>query len=247
MTERLGDPQAGNGGRDEGQAGDGRGGVWLTFLYDVTTSAGAVVLIGLLIVTVGGVWPPLVAIESGSMEPNVHAGDLVFVMDEERFPGPGDYENTGIVPASEGGVNGYTSFGGPGDVIVFQPGGDPNATPIIHRARFWVEEGEDWYSRANPRHLGTADDCSDLLQCEAPHAGFVTKGDNNNVYDQVGAGRDSMPVKPEWIVGTAQARLPYVGQLRLEARSALEGLLTTETAGSRLRSNATVGATRAAP
>ena len=35
-------------------------------------------LIGGILFGVSGAWPPLVAIESESMEPNLHQGDLVF-------------------------------------------------------------------------------------------------------------------------------------------------------------------------
>ena len=37
-------------------------------------------LIGGILFGVSGAWPPLVAIESESMEPNLHQGDLVFVL-----------------------------------------------------------------------------------------------------------------------------------------------------------------------
>jgi signal peptidase len=206
--------------------------------YDFVTSAGAVVLVGLLLVAVSGVWPPLVAIESGSMEPNIQAGDLVFVMDENRFYGPGALGETGVVTARQGSQNGYGTFAGGGDVIVFQPGGDDGQTPIIHRAMFWVEAGENWHARADPRSLGGAEDCGDLVHCPAPHAGFITKGDNNGVYDQVGNGRGSEPVRPSWVVGTAEYRVPYLGWLRLEARSVL-GAPAAEVRGSRLGKNGT--------
>jgi signal peptidase len=212
----------------------------LGYLYDVVTSAGSVLLVGLLIVAVSGVLPPLVAIESGSMEPNIHAGDLVFVMDERRFPGPGAHGDTGVVTARAGDGSGYGTFAGSGDVIVFQPGGDASATPIIHRAMFWVEEGENWYDRADPRYLGGADSCRELRHCEAPHAGFITKGDHNHVYDQVASGNNARPVRPEWVLGTAEYRVPLVGWFRLEVRSALEGPAAGEAMGSPVAENMTV-------
>ena len=55
------------------------------YVRDVVTSVGAVLAVGLLLFAVSGIWPPMVAVESGSMKPNMQAGDLVFVVSEERF------------------------------------------------------------------------------------------------------------------------------------------------------------------
>lgn len=54
---------------------------------DIVSSVAIVAVIGLLLFTVSGVWPPLVAVESGSMEPNMERGDLIFVVDDDRFVG----------------------------------------------------------------------------------------------------------------------------------------------------------------
>ena len=178
---------------------------------DIVGSAGAVILVGLLLFTVSGVWPPLVAIESPSMDPHIEKGDLVFVMEEERFAGTND--RAGVVTAQA--ADGYIKFQQPGDVIVYQPDGNEGRTPIIHRAMFYVEPGENWYSRADPAHLGGADNCDELANCPAPHDGFITKGDNNNQYDQVGNAPISEPVDSEWVIGTAEYRVPLLGEIRL--------------------------------
>jgi len=178
---------------------------------DIVGSAGAVILIGLLLFTVSGVWPPLVAIESPSMDPHIEKGDLVFVMEEQRFAGPNDRH--GVVTA--GAADGYTKFQRPGDVIVYEPDGSDRRTPIIHRAMFYVEDGENWYSRADPDHLSGADNCRELANCPADDGGFITKGDNNNQYDQVGSSPISEPVEPEWVIGTAEYRVPLLGEIRL--------------------------------
>ncbi|MFL9629275.1 S24/S26 family peptidase, partial [Aeromonas jandaei] len=60
-------------------------------------SIGAVLLIGLLLFSLSGVWPPMVAIESGSMEPNMQPNDLVFMTDNERFVDDAAYGSTGVV------------------------------------------------------------------------------------------------------------------------------------------------------
>lgn len=181
---------------------------------DVIGSGGAVILVGVLLFAVSGVWPPLVAIESPSMEPHIDEGDLVFVMEEHRFAGPG--AQNGIVTAQQ--AEEYAQFQQPGDVIVYAPDGDERRTPIIHRAMFRIEAGENWYDRANPEYIGRADSCEELVHCPAPYTGFITKGDNqrtNGNYDQIGSMQISDPVKPEWIIGTAELRVPHLGKIRL--------------------------------
>lgn len=190
---------------------------WVVFVREVLSSLGIVVVIGLVLFAVSGLWPPLVAIESESMTPHMQKGDLVFVMEEHRFAGGAAQDGTGVVTYRSGAAAGYTQFDEPGDVIVYQPDGDSQATPIIHRARFWVNESENWYEKANESYLGTAENCEELANCPAPHAGFVTKGDANDAYDQISTGLDpiSGPVEPSWVVGTAELRIPWLGKIRL--------------------------------
>ncbi|WP_435099218.1 S26 family signal peptidase [Halarchaeum sp. P4] len=185
----------------------------VVFVRELVSSALAVALVGLLLFAVSGLWPPLVAVESGSMNPNLQKGDLVFVMDEQRFAPAADHGDTGIVTYRTGERTGYTKFHNPGDVVVYAPYGDQGRTPIIHRARFWVNESENWYDEANQQYLMGAQNCQELENCPAPHAGFITKGDANNYYDQaVGI---SSPVKPDWVRGTAEFRIPWLGWVRL--------------------------------
>jgi len=177
-------------------------------------SAGTVALLGLVLFLVSGIWPPMVAVESGSMEPQMERGDLVFVMEEHRFSGDGVVEGTGVVPYQNGKQTGYTEFNDYGDVIIYsQPG--HRKPPIIHRAMFWVESGENWYDDANEEYL-RAESCSELQHCPAPHAGFITKGDNNPYYDQETFAK---PVKPSWIRGTAELKIPWLGNIRLALSS----------------------------
>ncbi len=193
------------------------------FVYDLVSSVLAVAIVGAYLFTVSGIWPPLVAVESESMVPNMEVNDLVFVMDEERFAPDEAHGGTGVVTAQD--ADGYRQFGGPGDVIVFEPNGNERRTPIIHRAMFYVEEGENWYDRADEDYVGGATSCNGtnapdgdkgLRNCPAPHDGFITKGDNNGLYDQAGPGGASTgPVKAEWVVGTAEFRIPGLGWVRL--------------------------------
>jgi signal peptidase len=190
---------------------------WVLASRDIMTSLLAVVVIGLVLFAISGVWPPLVAIESGSMEDNMHKGDLVFLVEADRYPADGSDEN-GIVTTTAGADVGHESFNNPGDVIVYKPDGRVGGTPIIHRARFHVTEGEDWYGngKADPDHIGTAQSCSTLRYCEAPQDGYITKGDANRRYDQVGTSPQSTVVKSQWVEGKAVARVPWLGCIRLE-------------------------------
>lgn len=150
--------------------------------------------IALLLFLVFGTWPAVVAVESGSMLPEMQIGDIVFVAATDRF-GP-------LVTSEEGMESGQISFGRPGDVIIFRPNGDESNNPIIHRALMKID----------------ADTAENELAFENPHGGIITKGDNNPVIDQVtrhpGIGRIE-PVRDEWIIGKAVFAIPLVGYLPL--------------------------------
>lgn len=185
----------------------------VSIVRELLVSVLVVLLIAAILFGVSGVWPPLVAVESDSMEPNIMTGDLVFVVEADRFAGSGAIDGTGVVPRDVASSTGYERFDRPGDVIIFAPNGDGTATPIIHRAVFWVEPGDNWYNRADPDHVANADDCEELSHCPAPHGGFITLGDNNAHYDQVQ--EDSGPVQPDWIIARAHRRIPILGRVRL--------------------------------
>lgn len=185
----------------------------LVLAKEIAISIAVVLLLAGLLFALSGVWPPLVAVESDSMEPRIMTGDLVFVTDTERFVSDGAIESTGVVPADIGDELDHDTFDDTGDVIVYQPNGDDSRTPIIHRAMLWVESGEDWSDRADPARTGGTTDCDRLANCPAPHDGFITQGDNNLRYDQV---RESTaPIKPEWIQSRAHLRIPWLGNVRL--------------------------------
>jgi signal peptidase len=179
---------------------------------DVLQTLGAVVLVGALLFALTGIWPPMVAVESQSMEPHIDTGDMVVVSDVDRYAAAAADEN-GIVTRAR--ADGYTRFSEGGDVVVFMPPDREGlASPIIHRARFHVEAGENWYDRADPEFVGVGvDDCRELTNCPAPNAGYITKGDNNAEYDQ--ANGIAPPVKAEWVRAKAQVRVPLLGWIRL--------------------------------
>ncbi|HJJ47374.1 MAG TPA: S26 family signal peptidase [Methanocorpusculum sp.] len=170
-----------------------------SFLKEILIIVGVVAFIGITLFAVSGTWPALIAVESGSMEPNIMTYALVFVTDENRFGGWQTQEEA-IAANSPQIFNGY------GDVIVYKPNGIDGVTPIIHRAIKKI----------------TADEAAAMgFAGDAAHAGVITKGDNvitNKDYDQNGIfaayGR-MQPVKEEWIVGKAIFAIPLIGWVPL--------------------------------
>jgi len=169
-------------------------------IASVLVTVGAIVAILLLIC---GTWPAIVTIESESMVPHMNVGDLVLVVAGDRY---GELQSL-----EEGNASGYEKFGMPGDVIIYRPNGNTELHPIIHRAMFWVDEGEEIALEAGMK----------TATYTAPHEGYITKGDNNPVIDQVGwsnyrnLGGPIEPVKKEWIIGKAMYSVPYIGYLPL--------------------------------
>jgi signal peptidase len=174
------------------------------------------VLLGLLVVVVvlvaiSGLWTPVAIVQSDSMAPTLQEGDLVFLVEPDRYPGPGADEQ-GIVTRAVGQQAGHERFGQPGDVIVYSPNGRTDRPPIIHRAELRVQAGEPWYEEARSEWLGSTTRCVDAPPrlCPAPYRGYVTKGDANDQYDQSvdgGLPGDTTTVKPEWIRAKAVLRL----------------------------------------
>lgn len=149
-------------------------------------------LIGILSQLFFGLWTPMVAVESGSMEPHMYRGDIIFIEDLDR---------TQIETLQDASTD-YISFEKKGDVILYQPYGQKGVTPVIHRAMYFVEEGEPMWEEGP----------------DAPHEGYITKGDNpktNSYYDQEGQISYLTPVKEEWIIGVARYKIPYIGHIRL--------------------------------
>ncbi len=154
--------------------------------------------IALALYLFAGTWPAVVTIESESMVPHMNVGDLVLVVDEDRFGG--------LTTWVEGQHTGYSSFGDYGDVIVYRPNGADSVHPIIHRAMTYVDT-------AAVEESGLAQFYAD------PHGGYITRGDNNPYIDQgnlriPGVGVIE-PVRKEWIVGKALIAVPLVGYLPL--------------------------------
>ncbi|MEN6611753.1 MAG: S26 family signal peptidase [Methanoregulaceae archaeon] len=109
--------------------------------------------IAVLLLLLSGTWPAVVTIESGSMTPHMNVGDLVFVVQKDRF---GELQTW-----DEGKASGYMKYGDYGDVIIYQPNGAKNPPiaipflstgvhPIIHRAMTKTGANESVPTYINP-------------------------------------------------------------------------------------------------
>ena len=162
---------------------------WVSTFRDLAFAAVVVGAIGLVLYAYAGVWPPLVSVNGLSMYPDMHDGDLILVQ---------HLDPSQIVTYAAAQSTGYQTFNNYGDVLVYRPFGRTDITPVIHRAMAWVNASDPMWS-------GSA---------EAPNSGYVTKGDNNYLYDQAAGICPNSPVKPEWVLGVARARIPYLGYVR---------------------------------
>lgn len=170
---------------------------WVGLLRDIIFVVSVVAIFSSVSHIALGLWTPMVAVESGSMLPNIHKGDIIFI---ESF------DRTDIITHETGRQAGYTSFNDYGDVVLYNKFGYKGGTPIIHRAMYYVEKGEAMWDMGPP----------------APHAGYITKGDNNHGFDQQGDISYLQPVKKEWVIGVARFnRLPVVGYVSLIPRKIL--------------------------
>lgn len=164
---------------------------------------------------VSGAWPPMVVVESGSMQPILERGDFVVMIAEVHYDGPAA-DGYGIVTANTS--EGCGQLGGPGDVAVYDtPSCD--GPPIIHRAAFWVENGENWYDWVNLSYVDGLDPYAGFLNCPASHAGCVVRGDDNGYCDQAQGITSS--VRPDWMRTKDQLHVPYLGELWLGVQKLL--------------------------
>lgn len=86
---------------------------------------------------------------------------------------------------------------GVGDIIVYRPFGQADVTPVIHRVLSRVDANEPLWSGA----------------AAAPDSGYITKGDNNYLFDQAQGVCPNTPVKDEWVLGKTTLSIPLLGHI----------------------------------
>lgn len=109
---------------------------WKGLVRDLLVAALIVALVLVAIYAYAGVWPPLVVVESSSMQHGdressigvIDTGDMVF----QQVAPTGE----SIVTYLEGRATGYQTYGDYGDVIIFRRSSNP--TPVIHRAIMYI-------------------------------------------------------------------------------------------------------------
>lgn len=107
-----------------------------SWVREVLLAGGLIATLIAVLVLMTGSWPPMVVIESNSMQHDadgevgsIDAGDLVLVMSDER-----KHIITYAEAIEEGGqYEGYENHGFPGDVIIYRKNGGMTTTPVIHR------------------------------------------------------------------------------------------------------------------
>jgi signal peptidase len=117
---------------------DEKKGNWKSWVRDIVVAVIILVVVLAAIYAYTQVWPPLVVVESSSMQHGdttsyigvIDTGDLVFV---QASPIRGD-----VITYLQGRATGYSTYGDYGDVIIFRLARDSAATPIIHRAIMYV-------------------------------------------------------------------------------------------------------------
>jgi len=111
---------------------------WVSLIRETMYALAAVGAIALVLYLYAGSWPPMVSVDGLSMYPNMHDGDLIIIQSIEKSP---------IVTYDAAG--GRSSFGDAGDVIVYQPFGRRDMTPVIHRALYYVNASEPMWEGAS--------------------------------------------------------------------------------------------------
>lgn len=221
-------------------------------LRDVGIAGALVALLLLAMFAYTGQWPPLVVIESNSMMHGndnlshigtIDTGDLVLV---QKIDGVAD-----VVTYTEGCAKGYRTYGDYGDVIVYNPNGNKEITPIIHRAMIHLEVNADGtsYRSESLRNLPAVKwSLSNPLDSWDHLTGTLFLNDVGYAsatvaIDFVGLGTPlksgfvtkgdhntaiDQPYRSEnielgWIVGKARGEIPWFGLLKLWSTHTLKG------------------------
>ena len=116
-----------------------------TLVRELILAAGMITLLVLAMWAHTGSMPPLVVVESNSMQHDsdgeigtIDAGDLILV----HSPDDNRIITFAEATDSKSDYYGYESLGMEGDVIIYERNGESDSTPIIHRALFQISIGE---------------------------------------------------------------------------------------------------------
>ena len=211
----------------------------LSIIRDVVVALLAVFIVLLLLWGYTGQWfsAPMVAIESGSMEHNnapfgrlgtIDAGDMVLVV---KVYIANDITPHGGPMSGAQAENGHQTYSNYGDVIIYKPMGRTDVSQIIHRAMCWVnvtiihgiprysipDYGIENQTSLTILELGLHD-----VSPRWEHSGFLTKGDHNEVIDQI-SDICPQPVQVDWITGKARGEIPWFGTINLFFEDVLHG------------------------
>ena len=185
----------------------------MALVQDVVVALVVVAIVLGSLYVYGGRWPPMVVVESESMQ---HDDDLssIGVIDTGDLTLVRTLENAGHpVTWVEGRDSGYRRYDEFGDVIIYHKNGQTQTTPIIHRAIVRIEydpasagfdvptlDVEDCTTSFkildfHSYHNGRLETIELVVNVETilnnfraaavePHGGIITKGDHNREVDQ---------------------------------------------------------------
>jgi len=213
-----------------------------TLVRDLLLSVAIILLIFLLLYLYTRKYPPLVVVESGSMQHDekshlgvIDQGDLVLI---KKVDEPGD-----IITWVEGKKKGYKTYGDYGDVIIYYKNGNTDETPIIHRAIVYIRYNESAWDNETKKyeryydvpdwglyhvrsiHYTFIQRGKEIIvhyKPEGPYDGYLTKGDNNLNMDQGLGGLSDSEGKPvehvnfNWVDGVARGEIPWFGLIKLK-------------------------------
>ena len=201
----------------------------------------AIIVVLIIITAIYGytrTWPPVVVVESGSMQHStessalgvIDTGDIVMV---KKVTSEDD-----ITPWSIGKEKDYKTYGEYGDVIIYDKNGQ-GGTPVIHRAIVYIRVNEtnkqagdpytfdvpEWGIYNNQTIEYYIEELNLQINYTPPrgHNGYLTKGDNqmtNTKIDQQSGisdvhGRIVEQVSIDWVVGVARGEVPWFGLIKL--------------------------------
>jgi signal peptidase len=186
----------------------------IALVQDIVVALVVVAIVLGALYVYGGRWPPMVVVESESMQHSdewsyvgvIDTGDLTLVRILDKS-GP-------VVTWVEGRDSDYSTYGEFGDVIIYHKNGLTQTTPIIHRAIVRIEYNAATGSYDVPSmgledvhnffiipdftsyHTGEAETVNLVINITVilnnfnrnpavdPHGGIITKGDHNREVDQ---------------------------------------------------------------